>query len=85
MHAPHAPKSQSIADTQKARHGADHLALDCAGENFYAIDRGLRDLVRLYLAPDDFSGWSRTSIVWVRWRAAGSMNWRAPPTSIRRC
>ncbi|HEY3790479.1 MAG TPA: acyl-CoA dehydrogenase family protein, partial [Bradyrhizobium sp.] len=48
MHAPHAPKS---ADTAK---GPDHLALDCAGENFYAIDRGLRDLIRLYLAPDDF-------------------------------
>jgi alkylation response protein AidB-like acyl-CoA dehydrogenase len=48
MHAPHAPKS---LDTGK---GPDHLALDCAGENFYAIDRGLRDLIRLYLAPDDF-------------------------------
>jgi alkylation response protein AidB-like acyl-CoA dehydrogenase len=54
MHAPHAPKSQAIADTQRPGHGADHLALDCAGENFYAIDRGLRDLIRLYLAPDDF-------------------------------
>ncbi len=49
MHAPHAPPSR---DTRP--HGPDHLGLDCAGENFYAIDRGLRDLVRLYLAPDDF-------------------------------
>src|SRR5258707_11312483 len=49
MHAPHAPKS---LDTGK-RPG--HLALDCAGQNFYAIDRGLRDLLRLYLSPDDFS------------------------------
>ena len=49
MHAPHAPPSR---DTKP--HGPDHLGLDCAGENFYAIDRGLRDLVRLYLAPDDF-------------------------------
>jgi alkylation response protein AidB-like acyl-CoA dehydrogenase len=50
MHAPHAPKSP---DATKA-HGPDHLALDCAGENFYAIDRGLRELIRLYLGPDDF-------------------------------
>jgi alkylation response protein AidB-like acyl-CoA dehydrogenase len=50
MHAPHAPKSLDAAKAQ----GPDHLALDCAGENFYAIDRGLRDLIRLYLAPDDF-------------------------------
>jgi alkylation response protein AidB-like acyl-CoA dehydrogenase len=48
MHAPQAPKS---AGTSK---GPDHLALDCAGENFYAIDRGLRELLRLYLAPGDF-------------------------------
>jgi len=54
MHAPHAPKSQGIADAPAAGRGPDHLALDCAGENFYAIDRGLRDLIRLYLAPDDF-------------------------------
>jgi alkylation response protein AidB-like acyl-CoA dehydrogenase len=48
MHAPHAPKSPETAK------GPDHLALDCAGENFYAIDRGLRDLIRLYLTADDF-------------------------------
>src|SRR6201992_3990681 len=50
MHAPHTPKS---VDATKAQ-GPDHLALDCAGENFYDIDRGLRGLIRLYLAPDDF-------------------------------
>jgi acyl-CoA dehydrogenase len=50
MHAPHAPQSPAIARPQ----GPDHLALDCSGENFYAIDRGLRDLLRLYLTPDDF-------------------------------
>src|SRR6266436_4081286 len=33
--------------------GANHIAPDCAGQNFYAIDRGLRDLVRLYLESDD--------------------------------
>jgi len=34
--------------------GADHLAPDCAGQNFYAIDRGLRDLLPLYLPHADF-------------------------------
>src|SRR5438128_7897610 len=37
------------------RRGADHIAPDCAGQNFYAIDRGLRDLLQLYLMADDFS------------------------------
>jgi acyl-CoA dehydrogenase len=36
--------------------GADHLAPDGAGQNFYAIDRGLRDLLPLYLAADDMRG-----------------------------
>jgi alkylation response protein AidB-like acyl-CoA dehydrogenase len=36
------------------RRGADHLAPDCAGQNFYAVDRGLRDLLSAYLSPDDF-------------------------------
>src|ERR1700750_811568 len=36
-------------------HGADHLAPDGAGQNFYAIDRGLRDLLPLYLAAGDFA------------------------------
>src|ERR1700742_997389 len=48
MHAPHAPQSPAT------KQGPDHLGLDCSGENFYAIDRGLRDLLRLYLTPDDF-------------------------------
>ena len=30
------------------------IAPDCAGQNFYAIDRGLRDLLQLYLEPNDF-------------------------------
>jgi acyl-CoA dehydrogenase len=47
MHAPHAPSSLDRA-------GPDHLAPDCAGQNFYAIDRSLRDLLPLYLSPDDF-------------------------------
>ena len=37
-----------------ADRGPDYLAPDGAGRNFYAIDRGLRDLLPLYLAADDF-------------------------------
>jgi acyl-CoA dehydrogenase len=48
MHAPAPP--QIPHDTA----GADHIAPDCAGQNFYAIDRGLRDLLHLYLEPSDF-------------------------------
>ena len=36
------------------RRGAAHLAPDCAGQNFYAIDRGLRDLLAHYLTAEDF-------------------------------
>ncbi len=36
--------------------GPDYLAPDGAGQNFYAIDRGLRDLLPLYLAAEDFRG-----------------------------
>jgi acyl-CoA dehydrogenase len=37
----------------KSDRGADHVAPDCSGQNFYATDRGLRDLLKLYLEPDD--------------------------------
>ena len=50
MHAPHAPQSPATKPQ-----GPDHLGLDCSGENFYAVDRGLRDLLRLYLSSDDFA------------------------------
>jgi alkylation response protein AidB-like acyl-CoA dehydrogenase len=53
----HAPQSQASFDKTKAQdldRGAHHIAPDCAGQNFYAVDRGLRDLLRIYLAPDDF-------------------------------
>ena len=51
----HAPSSHgSFGNAQAQDRGASHIAPDCAGQNFYAIDRGLRDLVRLYLEPDDF-------------------------------
>jgi hypothetical protein len=35
--------------------GAAHIAPDCAGLNFYALDRGLRDLLPLYLPAGDFA------------------------------
>src|SRR5579872_3635864 len=34
-----------------APNGLDHLALDCRGMNFYRIDRGLQDLLALYVDP----------------------------------
>jgi acyl-CoA dehydrogenase len=52
MHAPASPKS--FDDAQNLDRGADHVAPDCAGQNFYAIDRGLRGLLQLYLEPNDF-------------------------------
>lgn len=48
-------RSQQDAGVEAPRRGADHIAPDCAGQNFYAIDRGLRDLLPLYLSADDFS------------------------------
>jgi acyl-CoA dehydrogenase len=52
MHAP--PFHKAFAEAQDFNRGADHTAPDCAGQNFYAIDRGLRDLLQIYLEPDDF-------------------------------
>src|SRR5881227_3670579 len=46
--------SPEAAATPAPRRGADHIAPDCAGQNFYAVDRGLRDLLKLYLASEDF-------------------------------
>src|SRR6195256_6267211 len=49
------PQTSSDATVTPAlRRGADHIAPDCAGQNFYVIDRGLRDLLQLYLEPNDF-------------------------------
>jgi alkylation response protein AidB-like acyl-CoA dehydrogenase len=48
------PISRGAASDEGRGRGADHLAPDGAGQNFYAIDRGLRDLLPLYLAADDF-------------------------------
>src|SRR5256714_7744783 len=53
MHAP--PSHGSFGNAQAQDRGADHIAPDCAGQNFYAVDRGLRALLPLYLAPADLS------------------------------
>jgi acyl-CoA dehydrogenase len=51
----HAPLSHQSSDkTQDRKRGPDHIAPDGAGQNFYAIDRGLRDLLQAYLDPNDF-------------------------------
>ncbi len=34
-----------------SRHGSDWIAPDCSGQDFYALDRGLQDLLALYLPP----------------------------------
>jgi len=48
------PSQGASAEAQNPDRGAAHIAPDCAGQNFYAGDRGLRDLLKLYLEPDDF-------------------------------
>ena len=48
----HSPRTSDAATAP--RRGADHIAPDCAGQNFYAVDRGLRDLLAHYLTPEDF-------------------------------
>ncbi len=42
---------EASAKVAGAPHGSDHLALDCRGMNFYRIDRGLQDLLKLYMEP----------------------------------
>lgn len=37
-----------------ARHGSHHLAPDCTGLNFFSIDRGLNDLLKIYLKPAEY-------------------------------
>jgi acyl-CoA dehydrogenase len=43
-----------VAAHEDQGRGHCHIAPDCAGQNFYALDRGLRDLLPLYLMPEDF-------------------------------
>jgi acyl-CoA dehydrogenase len=55
MHGPQSirPIEDLMAESEPAD-GASHVARDCAGLNFYEIDRGLRELLPLYLARDDY-------------------------------
>jgi acyl-CoA dehydrogenase len=54
MHGPQSirPIEGATAESERVD-GANHIALDCAGLNFYEIDRGLRDLLPLYLTDAD--------------------------------
>ena len=52
MHAP--PSHRSFDRAEEGKRGPDHIAPDGAGQNFYAIDRGLRDLLQAYLDPAVF-------------------------------
>jgi acyl-CoA dehydrogenase len=51
MHGPQSiqPIEDFMAEPEHAD-GAAHIALDCAGLNFYEIDRGLCDLLPLYVS-----------------------------------
>ncbi len=52
----HSPQdAASDVAVAPGRRGAAHIAPDCAGQNFYAIDPGLRGLLPLYLTPADFA------------------------------
>src|SRR3954447_17707807 len=55
MHGPQSirPVEDATAESEHPD-GAGHIARDCAGLNFFEIDRGLRDLLPLYLARDDY-------------------------------
>src|SRR3954471_21115519 len=55
MHGPQSirPIGHLAPDSERTD-GADHIARDCAGLNFYEIDRGLRDLLPLYLTDADY-------------------------------
>jgi alkylation response protein AidB-like acyl-CoA dehydrogenase len=45
---------EDVAAESARADGASHIARDCAGLNFYEIDRGLRDLLPLYLTDTDY-------------------------------
>lgn len=53
MHGNHAPFSAAVVREADELDPSRHVALDCAGLNFYDADRGARDLLKLYLSDDD--------------------------------
>jgi len=82
----HAPQSQASPDQAKAQPSAAPIIS-------HRIAPG-RISTRSIAACAIFSGYiwsrmifggsSRISTDWARWRGAGWMNWRGPPTSTRR-
>ena len=52
MHTQTSHDDATLATDGPALDPAGHVASDCAGLNFYAIDRGIRDLLALHLAPN---------------------------------
>ena len=47
-----APLLSSQTGRRAAARRSDYLARDCSGENFFAIDRGLQDLLTLYMPEE---------------------------------
>src|ERR1035437_6741871 len=41
-----------LDQSRAAKQGSDWVAPDCSGQNFYNTDRGLRDLLAIYLPED---------------------------------
>ena len=41
-----------LDQTRRAKQGSDWIAPDCSGMDFYAIDRSLQDLLRIYLTEE---------------------------------
>jgi acyl-CoA dehydrogenase len=54
MHGPRSIRPIEALAAEPEPNGADHIARDCAGMNFYDADRGLRGLLPLYLAEADY-------------------------------
>jgi acyl-CoA dehydrogenase len=55
MHGPQSIRPiEDFATESERADGARHISRDCAGLNFYEIDRGLRDLLPLYLTDTDY-------------------------------
>jgi acyl-CoA dehydrogenase len=44
----------SVAVHEDPDRGPSDIAPDCAGQNFYTLDRGLRELLPFYLTTEDF-------------------------------
>ena len=86
MLAPASYRPDNASGAHDPKHGADRIAPDGAGQNFYAIDRGLRDLLRLYLQPDDFRRLEpHFDRLGAPCRRPARRTRQSSPTSTRRC